>query len=176
MRSCLRTVLASKTFSAAPRLRRFLEFVAEKRLSGEHDEIKEFLVAAEVYGRGADYDPQVDSTVRVEASRLRNKLRAYYDSEGREDTIWIELPKGSYVPKFHRRTEAVAMPTGVPDASILPPAPRIHVPVAGLLSACLVGLFLWNASAGGVAPRPSTSHGSTGGQPGFVQADAPPGR
>jgi hypothetical protein len=134
VRAYLRVVLASKTFSTAPRLRRFLEYVVEKKLSGEHDEVKEFLVAVEVYDRDAAYDPQVDSTVRVEASRLRTKLRTYYDGEGRTDPIQIELPKGSYVPIFHARNGITDMePQPMIDAALIPVRPRIQLPVAGLL-------------------------------------------
>ncbi|HYO84378.1 MAG TPA: hypothetical protein VES20_23440, partial [Bryobacteraceae bacterium] len=82
IRQQLARLLASPRFASADRLRRFLSFVVERRLMGEADEIKEIVIAAEVYGRSQDYNPKVDSTVRVEASRLRSRLREYYDGEG----------------------------------------------------------------------------------------------
>jgi hypothetical protein len=100
IREHLEAVLASPEFTAAPRLQQFLRFVVDKSLNGEAHEIKEYVVATDVYGRGPDYDPQVDSTVRVEASRLRNRLRAYYERQGEQAAVRIVLPKGTYVPNF----------------------------------------------------------------------------
>lgn len=65
--------------------------------------MKEYVLATEVFDRQRSFDPHVDPIVRVEASRLRSKLRTYYNTEGREDPIIIELPKGTYVPTFHER-------------------------------------------------------------------------
>ena len=96
----LSLLLASRCFNSSKRLREFLTFVVEKSLSGECDVIKEYVIATEVYDRSPDYDPQIDSTVRVEASRLRARLRDYYASEGLGERLRIELPKGSYVPVF----------------------------------------------------------------------------
>lgn len=101
VRAHLRELFASKAFAGSPRLRQFLGFVVEKTLIGQGGEIKEFLIASEVYGRGSEYDPQVDSTVRVEASRLRGKLRSFYSNAPIGIPVRIDLPKGSYVPSFH---------------------------------------------------------------------------
>jgi tetratricopeptide (TPR) repeat protein len=100
IREHLAELLASRLFRSAKRLSLFLTFVVDKELVGEGEIIKEYVIATEVYGRGSDYDPQIDSTVRVEASRLRAKLRNYYASEGANAPVRIELPKGSYVPIF----------------------------------------------------------------------------
>jgi hypothetical protein len=107
VRSHLQEVLASKAFLAAPRLCKFLNFIIEKSLAGQAADIKEYVIALEVYERSSAYDPQVDSTVRVEASRLRRKLKAYYSNEGNSSPIRIDLPKGSYVPAFRVNTEPV---------------------------------------------------------------------
>src|SRR3954447_22356265 len=90
-------------FGSADRQKNFLQFIVEKALAGEGGDIKEFLVAQEVYGRGTEYDPKIDSIVRVEAARIRTRLREYYEREGQFDPIIVELPKGSYVPVFRRR-------------------------------------------------------------------------
>ena len=100
----LEDVLRSRSFASSPRLREFLRYVVQRELDGEGSTIKEFVVATEVYGRDVTYDPQVDSTVRVEASRLRGKLREYYSTEGAGAEVEIELPKGSYVPVFHNNS------------------------------------------------------------------------
>ncbi|MGH9518127.1 MAG: tetratricopeptide repeat protein, partial [Terriglobales bacterium] len=63
---------------------------------------KEYEIAIEVFERSADYDPTVDATVRVEASRLRSRLREYYATQGRHDPILFDLPKGGYSAVFTR--------------------------------------------------------------------------
>ena len=100
VRAHLAQLLTSRYFSASKRLRSFLTYVVDKELSGQGGDLKEYVIATEVYERGPDYDPQIDSTVRVEASRLRAKLREYYAGEGASAALRIELPKGSYVPVF----------------------------------------------------------------------------
>jgi Tol biopolymer transport system component len=98
-------ILQSGLFQHSGRMGRFLSFVVEKSLNGEQNQIKEYVLGVEVYEKGADFDPRIDSTVRVEASRLRAKLREYYETEGRNNRIRIEMPKGGYTPVF-RLSEA----------------------------------------------------------------------
>lgn len=93
-------LLQDRRFATAERNTKFLRYVVERTLADRADEIKETVIAAEVYGRAADYDPKTDSIVRVEASRLRQKLRAYYENEGRDASLRIHLPSGTYVPRF----------------------------------------------------------------------------
>lgn len=144
----LEKLLQNPRFAGAERISRFLRFVVGKTLAGEAAEIKETLIATEVYGRRPDYDPRADSIVRVEASRLRAKLRDYYDNEGAGDPIRLELPKGSYVPVF---TE---VPVDHPAVPSDPPPLRHHTAwmvLAGLGAAglCALTFFLWR-------PRPAT--------------------
>ncbi|HZO51631.1 MAG TPA: hypothetical protein VFB63_02895 [Bryobacteraceae bacterium] len=96
----LARILASGTFARAGRLSRFLQFVVEARVEGRADDLKEYSIALAVFDRPVSYDPQIDSLVRVEASRLRARLKQYYESEGQGDLIRIEIPKGSYAPVF----------------------------------------------------------------------------
>jgi hypothetical protein len=102
----LRQILADRRFASAERNARFLRYVVETTLDGKASEIKETVIASEVYGRSSDYDPKADSIVRVEASRLRQKLRSYYENEGKPAGIRINLPSGSYVPSFERVSDA----------------------------------------------------------------------
>jgi tetratricopeptide (TPR) repeat protein len=106
IRTHLERILASREFESAPRLSAFLRFVVETTLDGRAREIKESLIAVEVYRRPADYNPQIDSTVRVEAGRLRTRLQKWYGTEGAGERIRIELPKGGYMPVFHRVEES----------------------------------------------------------------------
>ena len=95
-------ILASPEFRRSMRLQRFLRLAVERTLTGQTDLMKEYIVGREVFDRGADYDPSVDSIVRVEAQRLRRKLREYYQTHGRKDPILITFQSGSYVPAFVR--------------------------------------------------------------------------
>jgi len=91
---------ASRAFANAPMLRRFIEHVVTEAMEGRSDQLKEYSIGVEVFGRGPAFDPRVDTIVRVEARRLRSKLREYYAGEGRADPVVFELPKGHYVPEF----------------------------------------------------------------------------
>jgi adenylate cyclase len=94
----LERVLASPGFARNARMSRFLGFLVRRHLEGRDDELKESLIAIEVFGRRPDYDPRLDSIVRTEAARLRSRLAEYYASHGRLDPLTIEVPKGGYVP------------------------------------------------------------------------------
>jgi len=102
LRLQLERVLASTGFARNERLTRFLRFVVERHLEGKDIELKESLIAIEVFGRKPDYDPKQDSIVRSEAARLRGRLAEFYAGQGRSDAMVIELPKGGYVPVFRK--------------------------------------------------------------------------
>lgn len=96
----MRKVTSSKAFAQAPRLNRFLTFVVEEAIAGRGDALKEQVIGFEVFEKDTSYDPRIDPVVRTEARRLRYKLTEYYDSDGRDDSIRIDLPKGTYCPSF----------------------------------------------------------------------------
>lgn len=98
----LRRVLESKYFAGSPKKVRFLEFVAEQTFQGNRDRLNEYLIGAEVYHRGPAFDQQRDPIVRVQAHEIRRLLKKYYDAEGRNSLIRVELPSGRYVPVFSR--------------------------------------------------------------------------
>ncbi len=112
----LEKIVGSEEFSQSQSLKRFLQYVVERALDGEADQLKEYNVAVEVLGRGKDYDPRTDTIVRVQATRLRSKLNEYYRTEGSGDPLRIELPKGSYVPSFQeaRRDTSGSSSPGLP--------------------------------------------------------------
>lgn len=89
---------------------KLLRYLARHVLDHPGTPIKEYQIATEVFGRSADFDPQLDSMVRVQAGRLRVKLSEYYASDGAEDPIVVELPKGTYVLAFHHRAAMPARP------------------------------------------------------------------
>ncbi|NJO31895.1 MAG: tetratricopeptide repeat protein [Rhodospirillales bacterium] len=101
MREALARIVESAEFVRSPRLQRFLRFVVEEALAGRGNALKEYAIAIEVFDRDSSYDPQTNSLVRVEASRLRAKLEKYNAIDGRDEPVHISLPAGSYMPAFH---------------------------------------------------------------------------
>jgi len=99
----LERVLASASFARSDRLSKLLRFLVERHVEGRDDELKESLIAVEVFGRRPGYDPKLDSTVRTEAVRLRARLNKYYSTEGTHNPLVLELPKGGYVPRCRPR-------------------------------------------------------------------------
>ena len=89
-------ILGSPLFAHAERQRRFLQFIVAETLAGRADRISGYTVGIGVYDRDQGFEPMLDPIVRVEAERLRAKLREYYDGDGRLDPIRIGLDKGSY--------------------------------------------------------------------------------
>jgi TolB-like protein/Tfp pilus assembly protein PilF len=102
----LERILRSAGFVHNERLSRFLRFVVERHLEGKGHELKESVIAVEVLGRPADYNPKQDAVVRIEAGRLRARLSEFYIGEGKDDPLVIQLPKGGYAPSFRHREVA----------------------------------------------------------------------
>lgn len=98
----LEKILASPRFANSGRLTRFLRFSVEEALAGRAENLKEYTLALEVFDKAASHDPGADPIVRVEARRLRARLKEYYETEGRGDSIRIDIPKGAYIPIFQR--------------------------------------------------------------------------
>ncbi len=96
----LEKILASTSFTNSERLSRFLRFAVLAAAHGQSAQLKEYAVALAVFDKRDSFDPRYDPIVRVEAGRLRTRLKHYYETEGIRDPILIELPKGSYVPRF----------------------------------------------------------------------------
>jgi Tol biopolymer transport system component len=99
-------VIASRHFEGSERLGQFLRHIVEETLEGRAGEIKEYVIGVAVYRKRDDFDPRIDSTVRVEASRLRRRLAKFYEDEGKQDAIIISVPKGRYVPAVEIRAPA----------------------------------------------------------------------
>lgn len=95
-------VLASRVFAHSARLGRFLRFGVESALAGRTN-VNEYSIGVDVFGRDESFDPRIDPIVRVDARRLRAKLREYYDGQGAEDPIEICLPLRTYIPVFCTR-------------------------------------------------------------------------
>src|SRR5277367_255765 len=152
-------LINSHSLHTSESLCKLLRYLAEHSLDHPGLALKEYQIATEVLGRPPGFDPQSDSTVRVQAGRLRVKLAEYYAHEGPDDPIVVELPKGSYALTFHLRparsggqspTTLIFEP-GVRTKPGLPPARKWAVSVgvlSVLLAASLVtsAILLWQRS------------------------------
>ena len=107
----------------SPRLVHLLQYMGEKYFRGESDQLKEYNIATEVFGRPANFfNPTDDAIARVEAHRLRKRLKEYYETEGKDHSIHISIPFGTYVPVFTHRTNSLKdIPS--PEPAETPPVP-----------------------------------------------------
>jgi len=149
-------IIKSHSLRGSESLCKLLQYLAKQSIDHPDAPLKEYQIATEVYGRHADFDPQSDSTIRVQAGRLRLKLAEYYAGEGAADSILVKIPKGNYHLIFEARPiEPHAQPQAVPPHEVpagvaveTVPAPwRIAVVVlaAGLIVSLIVlGSLLWN--------------------------------
>lgn len=148
VRDHLDRIVADDLFSGAARLRRFLRFTVESKISGREDQVKEFVIGREVFDRKDGYDPRLDPIVRVEARRLRAKLAEYYAGPGRAEPLRLEYPRGSYVPIVTRPAAAVGA-----DA---PPTRRRSRTWLAIPGAILVAAVILAAYRFGPSLRPQT--------------------
>ena len=113
-------ILHGRALHGSDSLKAFLRFVVDKSIENHEGQLKEYVIATEVFGRGNDFDSRVDSVVRVQAGRLRVKLHEYYETEGKDDRVIIVLPKGQYTPVFSyaQKKEERGMAKRAADASL----------------------------------------------------------
>lgn len=161
VRAQLEKILGSAGFAGSERLSRFLRFIVEQAIEG--NQAKETVLGVEVFGRKPAYDPRLDGVVRVEAVKLRSRLKEYYENDGAGDAVRIDLPKGGYLPCF----EALRIPSEAPQASIPESAsapPRREwivnwhiLPAALALAILIAGFILIRRSH----PRPASPNSSS---------------
>src|SRR5579872_3128982 len=116
-------IITSPSFGKAERPARLLRFLVEKAIREEPSQLKESVIGVEFFGRPPDWDPRLDSIVRQEASRLRKRLARYYDAEGRNPAVRIDLPVGSDLPSFVYLSES-------PEPAAATALPEVEQPVA----------------------------------------------
>lgn len=162
-RAELASVLASDAFRRSPKLSRLLSYICEKRLRGEADQVTEYSIALDVLGRPADFDPQVDSVVRVDFHHLRKRLRTFYENGGKAHSVHIQVPHGRYSPDFVSQTipvetnsapviaseQPIALPAGETSGNAPPPSEASGEPEPPALTAIPAETVLTPAS-----PRP----------------------
>jgi TolB-like protein len=151
VRRHLEVILASRPFASATRARRFLSHIVEQTLAGNTAGIKELVLGIEVFDRAGDFDPKIDTIVRVEAGKLRKRLDEYYADEGAAAPLRIEIPKGSYIPQFHLRDQTPA------PQEIAAPSATLTRYVAPVLVLVALTAASWWAVAHFRSPAPQTT-------------------
>lgn len=109
-------LLASAAFASSARRRQFLRYVVDRALADGPGEFNEYAIGLDVFEKPPTFDPRIESIVRTEAGRLRQRLREYYAGEGGADPVVIEIPLRSYKPAFVFR-EPEAAPPAIPTSS-----------------------------------------------------------
>jgi TolB-like protein/tetratricopeptide (TPR) repeat protein len=132
IRAELARLLESPIFAQSERLGRFLRFTVEHAISGSEDGLKEYVIGTEVYDRRPPYHPSQDSIVRTEARRLRIKLKEYYESEGKDNPVFIYFRPGSYIPVFRPKTADYCQ-----EIALDSPAEQVFVEGAGVTVAVI---------------------------------------
>lgn len=130
-------LLASRALHGSESLCKLLRYLANHSSNHPGVSPKEYQIATEVFGRHEDFDPHLDSMVRVQAARLRAKLGDYYAAEGVGDRVVVELPKGTYALTFHEREQGtIPAPAAAPSERFRDALPRMAPSyrwVAGLI-------------------------------------------
>jgi hypothetical protein len=150
-------IIKSHSLRGSESLCKLLQYLAKQSIDHPDAPLKEYQIATEVYGRHADFDPQSDSTIRVQAGRLRLKLAEYYAGEGASDPILVKIPKGSYHLIFEPRgNESYPQPTTVPQPQAPASSPMVETVPAGwrvaaallmvslIVSLIVLGNLLWD--------------------------------
>src|SRR5713226_656470 len=130
IQSCVDRILQGGTFRNAPSSRRLLKYLVDHSLAGDADQLKEYTIGVDAFHKPGDYDPRLDSTVRIQIGRLRQKLAEYYREEGKDDELVVDLPKGRFTLICEPRSAAVAAAVSAEEASE-PAPPRTHRPRSG---------------------------------------------
>jgi hypothetical protein len=152
-------IVRSKAFRTSEVHRNLLHYLAEKSLSGTADSLKEYTVGLDVFAKPASYDPRQESVVRMHLARLRQKLAEYYRTEGVDDPVIVDVPKGGFRVTFETRELAPALvAAAVPEAVPRPEqSHRKEIVLSALLAvaaACAVffGVALWRENTARLTP------------------------
>jgi len=165
-REALNLVCQSQTFARSDRLKDLLRFVCEAEIEGHQENLKEYVIGIEALGRPQGYSPSEDSSVRSRAYELRRKLEKFYATEATGASIRIEIPRGSYIPRFVHApvSKPVALavqpvvlpwtPQAIPAAVRQIPVPLVLAFLAGMVLTA-AAMMAWNGSRG--QPRRSAA-------------------
>ncbi len=156
-------IIQSKAFRTSEVHRNLLHYLAEKSLSGTADSLKEYTVGLDVFAKPASYDPRQESVVRMHVARLRQKLAEYYRTEGVNDAVMVDVPKGGFRVTFEPREIAPdPVDAAVPEtAAQLEPSQRKEIVLMALLALAVVcalafGVQLWRSNKTAAAAAPGS--------------------
>jgi hypothetical protein len=144
-------IVQSKAFRTSEVHRNLLQYLAEKSLSGTADSLKEYTVGLDVFAKPASYDPRQESVVRMHVARLRQKLAEYYRTEGVDDPVIVDVPKGGFRVTFETREIALPVAAAAPGETAQPWPKHTHkIALRALLALALVcasvfGVLLWRS-------------------------------
>ena len=145
----IQRILQSKTFRTSEVHKNLLSYLAEKSLAGTADALKEYTLGLDVFAKPASYDPRQESTVRMHVGRLRQKLVEYYRTEGVDDPVIVDLPKGGFRVTFEPRPTPAPVYLAAPAPPIQPtfwyrrPPVLIGALLLAIAAAGYFGLRLW---------------------------------
>src|ERR1044071_3579108 len=122
IRAQVERMVRSKVFETSEVHRRLLLYLADKTIAGEADRLKEYTIGLEAFGKPPTYDPRQDAIVRLQIGRLRQKLGEYYRTEGKDDPVIMELPKGRFKLSWELRSVPAAPldPVSTADPGVTP--------------------------------------------------------
>jgi hypothetical protein len=149
-------IIQSKAFRTSELHRNLLQYLSEKSLSGTADGLKEYTVGLDVFAKPASYDPRQESVVRMHVARLRQKLAEYYRTEGVDDPVIVDIPKGAFEVTFEPREIAIQQFSVVAPEEVrrVEPKRRRETILIGLIlvaavCACIFGIQLWRMKTAG---------------------------
>jgi hypothetical protein len=152
-------IIQSKAFRTSEVHRNLLHYLAEKSLAGTADSLKEYTVGLDVFAKPASYDPRQESAVRMHVARLRQKLAEYYRTDGVNDPVIVDLPKGGFRVTFEPREVAAETVAVAAAREVAPPKEdhRKEIILSTLLAvavvcALLLGVAFWRQREAVVSP------------------------
>jgi hypothetical protein len=151
-------IVGSESLRHSETLQRLLGYLADKSLCGEADQLKEYAIGVDLFGKGSEYDPRHDSSARIHVGRLRQKLVEYYASEGIQDSVIVTLPKGRFKLLFVPRPVPWIPPTAEQadegnTVTANPSHSRWRAVASGLAAALLL-VIAWGIWSGNALRRP----------------------
>ena len=154
----LKRILTEGSLGEKSRLRKLLSYLIREELEGHGDRLKAYAIGVDVFGRSADFDPNNDSIVRVEMTRLRQALDVYYAGEGAEDPIRIAFSKGSYRPHFKAVSNSPSAPLLRLRATPQLPGGWLGFYLLGVTTALAIMAGIWLLANQRSVRAPDTSH------------------
>ena len=143
----LERIAESPQLRRSIRLRELLFYVGRRSLKEGCERIHESEIGVEVFGRPNGYDTNVDNIVRTNVTELRKRIDAYFEAEGIDEALVVEIPRGSYIPVFRQRSSRAKIPTQTIDPAVAPKAEepeiatsvrRPSIPPAALVAALIL--------------------------------------